>query len=76
MNNPTSLIQLSGVVKSYRKGHETVIALDGDGGFAVETHAGALRILALQPSGGRPMPASEYLRGHREIVGRRFGDPQ
>jgi methionyl-tRNA formyltransferase len=35
-----------------------------DGRLALGTSEGALELLALQPSGGRPMQAADYLRGH------------
>jgi methionyl-tRNA formyltransferase len=35
-----------------------------DGRLALGCSEGALELLALQPSGGRPMQAADYLRGH------------
>lgn len=51
------------------------IAAAGADLFAVETGAGLLRILSLQPAGGRPMAASEFLRGHAIAPGHTFGQP-
>jgi methionyl-tRNA formyltransferase len=36
---------------------------------------GVVEIAELQPSGKRPMSATEFLRGHRVQVGERWGDP-
>jgi len=40
-----------------------------DGNLTVACGDGAIRILALQPAGKRPMPANEYLRGARVAPG-------
>ena len=45
------------------------------GELRVATGAGALRILSLQPAGGRPMPAADYLRGHPLPPGTRLAAP-
>lgn len=37
------------------------------------TKKGLLRILSLQPEGKKPMAAAEFLRGHRGVVGKKFG---
>jgi methionyl-tRNA formyltransferase len=42
------------------------------GRLAVGTGDGLLEILSLQPEGKRPMAAPEFLRGHRELVGKSF----
>ena len=49
----------------------TVLAA-GKEGLDVATGAGVLRILELQPAGGRMLPAADYARG-RELKGIRFG---
>jgi methionyl-tRNA formyltransferase len=36
---------------------------------------GRLRILRLQPAGGKPMSSADFLRGHRGIEGKKFGKP-
>jgi len=41
-------------------------------GLAVETGRGLLRLLTLQPAGGRPMSAADFLRGYRLAPGDRF----
>jgi methionyl-tRNA formyltransferase len=47
--------------------------LEADGGLIVATGAGgALRLTEVQPSGGRRMGASEWIRGRRIAVGARF----
>jgi methionyl-tRNA formyltransferase len=38
------------------------------------TGRGRLRILSIQPEGGKPMSAGEFMRGHRGMMGKRFGD--
>ncbi|MBI2723699.1 MAG: methionyl-tRNA formyltransferase [Chloroflexi bacterium] len=42
-------------------------------GFCIATRDGLLGIITLQPPGGRPMPAADYLRGHRALIGARAG---
>jgi methionyl-tRNA formyltransferase len=39
-----------------------------DGGFAIRTGTGTLKILSLQLEGKREMTASEFLRGQRQLV--------
>jgi methionyl-tRNA formyltransferase len=36
------------------------------------TGSGRLRILSIQPEGGKPMSAGEFLRGHRQMIGKKF----
>ena len=50
-----------------------VIAVGADG-IRVQTGDGALLVTELQRPGGKRLPASEFLRGHRIDVGQRF-DP-
>lgn len=42
----------------------------------LETGAGSglLRILSIQPEGKKPMTAGEFMRGHRGVAGKRFGE--
>jgi methionyl-tRNA formyltransferase len=40
-----------------------------DGRLLLGTAAGALELLRVQPPGGRPMPAGDYLRGHPNLGG-------
>jgi len=35
--------------------------------------SGLLRILCLQPEGKKPMTAAEFMRGHRDVAGKKFG---
>jgi methionyl-tRNA formyltransferase len=46
--------------------------VSADGALRVATGEGALTIGEVQPSGGRRMPASDWVRGQRIQVGRRF----
>ena len=46
------------------------IMLADDGGFAVSAIAGTIAARDVQPPGGKIMPASAYVRGHRDIIGR------
>jgi len=38
----------------------------------VGTGEGMVRIVTIQPAGGKPMPAAAFLSGHRNIAGRKF----
>jgi methionyl-tRNA formyltransferase len=49
----------------------TILEADGDR-LIVATGEGALRILEIQAEGKRPMPAREFLAGHRLTAGDRF----
>ncbi len=40
--------------------------------IAVGTGSGLLRLVMLQPEGKKPMTAAEFLRGHRNIQGKKF----
>jgi len=46
-----------------------------EGGILVAAAAGVLRVLEVQPEGGRRMDASAYARGHRVAPGERWGPP-
>jgi methionyl-tRNA formyltransferase len=43
------------------------------GAFGVATGEGVLAVLVAQREGRRPLPASEFLRGMRDFIGRRLG---
>ena len=43
------------------------------GTFAVQTGAGLLAILVVQKAGRRPLPATDFLRGERGLIGRSLG---
>jgi methionyl-tRNA formyltransferase len=43
-----------------------------DNTLEVGTGRGLLRILSIQPAGKKPMPAADFLRGHRGIEGKKF----
>ena len=44
---------------------------NGDTLFA-GTGSGLLQLLAIQPEGKKPMSAAEFLRGHRDVAGKKF----
>ena len=44
-----------------------------DAGFAVQTGEGLLAVLQVQKEGRRAVPAKEFLRGERGLLGRRLG---
>lgn len=46
-----------------------------DGAPAVVTADGRLVLVRVQPAGGREMPGSDYLRGHRELLGTMIAGP-
>jgi len=50
-----------------------VVALD-DGGCAVGTAQGLLRLLEVQLEGKKRLPISEFLRGQADFIGRQLGD--
>lgn len=41
-------------------------------GFAIAATDGAVAAVTVQGAGGKPMPASTYLRGHADIIGKRL----
>ena len=45
-----------------------LLEVSGEGPL-VATGEGSLRLLVLQPPGGKPMMGSDFLRGHRWLVG-------
>lgn len=52
----------------------TVVACDATA-IVVACGEGALRIVELQPAGGRRMPAAAFVAGRRIVPGARFGTP-
>jgi len=48
-----------------------IIAVEQDG-MTVGTGDGLLRVLMLQPEGKKAMTAAEFLRGHRNVAGKKF----
>jgi methionyl-tRNA formyltransferase len=46
---------------------------DGDAGLALATAAGRLRLLEVQPAGGRRMDSAALVRGRPGLVGARVG---
>jgi methionyl-tRNA formyltransferase len=64
-----------GHVVSLPPGAERVVPSDlGRPAFAVITGDGLLAPLTLQRAGRRALPAAEFLRGERGLIGRRLGD--
>jgi methionyl-tRNA formyltransferase len=51
------------------------IVSDGDDGLALTTSTGRLRLLEVQPAGGRRMTGAALRRGHPELVGARVSSP-
>ncbi len=49
------------------------LVCDGESGLALATADGRLRLLEVQPSGGRPMEAAALLRGRPGLIGARVG---
>jgi len=45
----------------------------GAGAFGVQTGRGVLALLEVQRAGRRKMPAGDFLRGFRGLIGRRLG---
>ncbi|HXK33666.1 MAG TPA: methionyl-tRNA formyltransferase [Dehalococcoidia bacterium] len=43
-------------------------------GFAVVAARHVLGVVRVQGPGGKPMPAAEYVRGHRDIIGKRLAN--
>ncbi len=57
----------------------TVFALSGvaepqlfGAGFGVVAAQGEVGVLSVQPPGGRVMSAADYIRGHKEVIGKRL----
>ncbi len=57
-------------------GDPGTIYLPGKDLFAVGTGSGLVRVITVQPEGKRPMSAAEFLRGHRNVVGKKFEKPE
>ncbi len=54
------------------EGEPALVHQRADNTLEVGTGKGLLRILRIQPAGKKPMPAADFLRGHREIEGKKF----
>ncbi len=50
----------------------SVIFAQACGEWIVAAGEGALRLLEVQPEGGRPMPSAAFLRGHPVVAGEKF----
>jgi methionyl-tRNA formyltransferase len=55
-------------------GEPGVLTDEGGKQLSVGTGAGMLGILSIQPEGKKPMTAEEFLRGHRGVAGKKFGN--
>jgi methionyl-tRNA formyltransferase len=71
---PTRLIVHRTAVAEGQGEPGRVLAARGDE-FLVAAGQGAVRLLVVQVPGKKPMPAAEFLRGHRVQPGDRLGDP-
>lgn len=49
----------------------TIIAMDKNA-FAIGTGSGLLSILSIQPEGKKPMSAGDFLRGHKDAIGKKL----
>lgn len=61
--------------KHERKPPGTVLSADPPTGLWVQTGKGTLQILRLQPEGGKPLAAADFLRGHLLRAGDRLTNP-
>jgi methionyl-tRNA formyltransferase len=57
------------------EGEPGVFYQSGKNVLDVGTGNGLLRFIRIQPEGKKPMTAGEFLRGHREIAGKKFSEP-
>lgn len=67
------LIKLAWTEVAEGSGEPGTIAVRGKDSIEVGTGDGLLRVLTLQPEGGKVMTAAEFLRGHRGVAGKNFG---
>ena len=49
-----------------------ILTADPKKGLVIACGDGAVSVTSIQPEGGKAMPASDYLRGHRMAVGDRI----
>ncbi len=63
------IIEATTTEKKYNKQTGEVFLIDANN-LAVQTGGGALIIKKLQAESGKPLDASDFLRGHKEIIGR------
>ena len=67
---PTGRLAILRAAVSPREAGDRVGSLVADGdGLALVTADGRLRLLVVQPAGGRPMPAAAFRRGHPTVLG-------
>jgi methionyl-tRNA formyltransferase len=63
----------AGTVVQWPSGENTPSEAAGQPGFAVVTGGGLLGIVRVQLAGRRALTAAEFLRGQRDLVGKRLG---
>jgi len=63
------ILEAIAIEKDYGKKVGEVFLID-DNNLAIQTGSGALIIKTLQIEGGKPLDAPDFLRGHKEIIGR------
>ncbi len=71
--HPLRLVVLEAVAEPGETCEPARVAAADDDSIAVETGAGLLRLLRVQPAGKRPMPIADFLRGHPIPPGARLG---
>jgi methionyl-tRNA formyltransferase len=71
---PLRIVEAQGVDEDSSRQPGTIFEtkLDEQSSFAIAASRGSLNVRTVQPPGGRAMSAAAYLRGHRDIIGKRF----
>ncbi len=55
------------------KGEPGLLYAKNQSSLDVGAGSGLVRLISLQPEGKKPMTAAEFLRGHRDVAGKKFG---
>ncbi|HSB34680.1 MAG TPA: methionyl-tRNA formyltransferase [Nitrospirota bacterium] len=66
------IIKIVGSEVAAGSGEPGKLYKDDDNALSVGAGIGRLRIRTIQPEGKKPMTATEFLRGHRGVVGKKF----